>query len=74
MIDRLPTQMAHCLAIGLLLTSPLQATDLPQPLPTESAASPAEQLFVRRIRPLLAGRCGACHGKTPILDQMKHTL
>ena len=64
MIDRLPTRMAHCLAIGLLLTSPLQATDLPQPLSAESAASPAEQLFVRRIRPLLAGRCGACHGKT----------
>ena len=41
-------------ALGLLLS--------PVPLPAVDA-SPGEQLFVRRIAPLLAEKCLACHGQ-----------
>ena len=64
MLNRQQTRMTCCLVICLLVTLPLQATDPDQPSTETVAASPIEQLFVRRVRPLLAARCGACHGNT----------
>ena len=63
-MDRQQTRMTCCLVFCWLVMIPLQATDRDQPLTDTAAASPIEQLFVRRVRPLLAARCGACHGKT----------